>query len=74
MNNCNGVIEQFNTLSINEDPSESYQKLLEYGLSENVANALDAVFKQGMQSSALVSNLWVQIREMVKALLQIDFS
>ena len=50
MNHYNGIsaLNQISDLSINDsDHSENYRKLLECGLSTNVANALDAVFKEG---------------------------
>ena len=46
MNHCNGLTEQLSTMSIDEH-SAGFGKLLECGLSTSVANALDAVFKQG---------------------------
>jgi len=49
MNHCNGLSDQLSELSINEH-SASYGKLLECGLSVNVAKALDAVFKQGKET------------------------
>ena len=56
MNHCNGLSEQLSELSINEH-SASYGKLLECGLSVNVANALDAVFKQGKTVTFCISDI-----------------
>ena len=32
-----------------EEPTEDYQKLIEYGIDEQVAKELDAIYKEGKQ-------------------------
>lgn len=43
MNHCNGLSDS----DLTQHHSENYSKLLDCGLSVSVANALDAVFKEG---------------------------
>ena len=50
MNHCNGLSEsnQLPDVTLNvKSHSENYSKLLDCGLSVSVAEALDAVFKEG---------------------------
>ena len=48
MANVNGSeTAQINSILPNEDHSEHYPKLLEYGLTPVIANDLDSVFKDG---------------------------